>query len=789
MMKRQKTSKKPETESKDSVAGLSPETYNLLLDLHPSITIATNTDGIIVCFNKMSENVSGYSKSEMLGRSFYDKLIPESEIKVIRQLLGNLSVNRSQSQFESHWLTKSGKIRTISWMNALVYDSAAQTELIISTGNDITEQNLFEQSLIESEERHRLVIEQTGFLVYDLDLETNIIKWSGNSTLTTGFPIYEIQNGTLDEWAGFIHPDDRDTAIDKLNHCIRTGQDYLFEYRFRQRNGMYKFLSDKGTFLKDESGKPIRMLGVMSDISERKIQEMSIISSEARFRSVVEQSMDGIFLFDANGVVWVWNNGMETITGIAAQTAIGSRIWDLFDGLLGVKKIPLSREFMKENITRLIDFDMTLDLHIFNKFEILKPSGEYRFAEGSTIAYELKNEKIFGSIIRDVTDKIVAEKELKESEERYKLLFRNAPVGVFEYNTDLVITECNAHMVSMLGLSFNEIIGIDTGKFVLPPAFNALNSALKDNNGSYEGPLLNFNTDPDQIYQMKTAPLYGFNKEIRGGMGLIEDISDRKKSENQIKILNQTLEDRVKARTSQLLAVNEELEAFSYSVSHDLRAPLRSMAGFSRALLEDYADKLDADGKSYLNRILNSGERMSKLIEDILKLSRVTRAQLDFRTFDLVPVIKSIIDDLETAGFQHQINWNYPEKLNVHADSSMMKIALTNLLGNAVKFSSLNDTAHIEIGCTAFENELCYYIKDDGAGFDMTYADKLFSAFQRLHPSTEFEGTGIGLAIVKRIINRHGGRIWAKGEPDNGAAFYFTLSPLTGADEKVSDEV
>lgn len=765
------------------------KSFEHLLEFHPTITIVTDCDGKIIYFNRMCESVSGYAKSELLGSSIYEKLTPASESGVIRQLLGNLSASQPHSQFESHWITKSGKIRTISWRNAYAVDPETKLEQIISTGSDITEQQLFEQELIESEERHRLVIEQTGFLVYDLDLKNNTIGWSGNSILTTGSELHDLHNNTLDEWADMIHPDDKGEVIERLNLCIRTGADFYSEYRFKQKNGSYKFLSDKGTFLKDADGIPVRMSGVMNDISERKIQELAIVSSEARFRSVVERSMDGIFLFDENGYVWVWNNGMELITGISASHAAGKKIWELFDGLLGIKQIPFTREFMKHNIMRLICFDKSLDLHIFDRFEIFKPNGETRYGEGTTIAYELKNEKIFGSIVRDVTEKIHAEKVLKESEERYKLLFRNAPMGVFEYDTNMVITECNSFMVNMLGLSFEEIIGRNIRHVVAPMAYKSLKSAIANKIGKYEGPLLLQNNNPDQIFQLKTAPLYGFNKEIKGGMGIIEDISERKKSETQIRILNQTLEDRVKARTAQLLGVNQELEAFSYSVSHDLRAPLRSMAGFSRALLEDYSDKLDDDGKSYLNKIVRSGEKMSALIEDILKLSRVTRAQLDFRKFDLIPIIRSIIDDITANGIQLQIQWNYPEKLEVVGDSSMLRIALSNLLGNAVKFSSKREFASIEIGSITYENETCYFVKDDGAGFDMTYADKLFSAFQRLHTSDQFEGTGIGLAMVKRIINRHGGKIWAQSEPNKGAVFYFTLASLESADEKISDGV
>lgn len=227
--------------------------------------------------------------------------------------------------------------------------------------------------------------------------------------------------------------------------------------------------------------------------------------------------------------------------------------------------------------------------------------------------------------------------------------------------------------------------------------------------------------------------------------------------------------------TMELEVANKELEAFSYSVSHDLRAPLRSIEGFSEFLLEDYADKLDAQGKDYLQRVCEATERMSELIDDLLSLSRVTRMEMRRETVDLSVLVQSIADNLQHTTFVRQVEFVIAEGLIVNGDRRLLRIVLENLLGNAWKFTGKLPQARIEIGVTQDEGQQAYFVLDNGAGFDMAYADKLFGAFQRLHSMTEFPGTGIGLATVQRIIHRHGGRVWAKGAIGQGAAFYFTL--------------
>ena len=245
--------------------------------------------------------------------------------------------------------------------------------------------------------------------------------------------------------------------------------------------------------------------------------------------------------------------------------------------------------------------------------------------------------------------------------------------------------------------------------------------------------------------------------------------------QDEIRKLNQGLEQRVAERTADLEAANKEMEAFSYSVSHDLRAPLRSIDGFSKALLEDYGNKLDDTAKDYLNRVCGGAQKMGDLIDAMLSLSRLTRNELVRRKVSLTAIATEIAGELKKAEPERQVEFVIGESVVARADQAMLRAVLDNLLRNAWKFTAKHEKARIEFGVQMSPKETIYYVRDDGAGFNMDYANKLFNAFQRLHRASDFPGIGIGLATVQRIVHRHGGRIWAEGEVEKGATFYFTL--------------
>jgi len=256
---------------------------------------------------------------------------------------------------------------------------------------------------------------------------------------------------------------------------------------------------------------------------------------------------------------------------------------------------------------------------------------------------------------------------------------------------------------------------------------------------------------------------------------ICENVSERILAEKRFRRLNEELEQRVKKRTAQLEATNKELEAFSYSVSHDLRAPLRSIDGFSMALLEEYNDQLDVEGKDCLKRVRSASQRMGQIIDDLLSLSRISRCELHKEEVNLSEMAERIISKLQERAPDRKVDIVIGHKVTAICDSNLIEVVLENLLGNAWKFISRQEKPWIVFDTVLQDNELVYCVRDNGAGFDMAYAGKLFGAFQRLHKDTDFEGYGIGLATVMRIINRHEGRIWAEGYVNRGASFYFVL--------------
>ncbi len=377
---------------------------------------------------------------------------------------------------------------------------------------------------------------------------------------------------------------------------------------------------------------------------------------------------------------------------------------------------------------------------------------------------------IFFVVNRDVTGRRKAEEALKDNEQRLALALESGQMGAWDL--DLI------HDTAVRSLKHDQIFGYDSllpqwgaeifMKHVVPDdrehVQEKFQEAFANGNLFFECRIMR----PDKSLRWIAAQGRAYYNEERTPvrmMGVVSDITERKDAETVLHRLN-----------VQLDATNRELEAFSYSVSHDLRAPLRSLDGFSQALLEDYAKILDETGKDYLRRVRDASQRMAQLIDDMLNLSRVTRAEMRREVVNLSQMARAVAAELRKTQPERRVEFHITEGIVTNGDARLLRVVMDNLLGNAWKFTGKHPTATIELGMIQNDGRQTYFVRDDGAGFDMKYAGKLFGAFQRLHALTDFPGTGIGLTTVQRIIHRHGGRVWAESNVEQGTIFYFTLS-------------
>jgi PAS domain S-box-containing protein len=364
-------------------------------------------------------------------------------------------------------------------------------------------------------------------------------------------------------------------------------------------------------------------------------------------------------------------------------------------------------------------------------------------------------------------------------EGRYRMLFEHSPLPMWVSDLQtLRFLSVNEAALGLYGYARDEFLAMTANEVRAQEDAEAFGAFLRRESGEIvRGVFRNRKRSGEAIDIEGVGHLVTWRGRA-ARLVLINDITERKRTQEELERLNRELEDRVRSRTAQLEAANKELEAFSYSVSHDLRAPVRHIDGFVKLLEREQPPGTDK-AAHYLRTIAASSRRMAALIDDLLALSRTGRAPLEMKTVPLRPLVDEVIADLRPDVARRRVEWRVARLPAVRADPSLLRVVLQNLLDNAVKYTQRQRTATIEIGALRLESgETAVFVRDNGVGFDMRYSDRLFGVFQRLHRAEEFEGTGIGLATARRVVHRHGGRIWGEGEPDRGACFYFTVQPV-----------
>ena len=381
--------------------------------------------------------------------------------------------------------------------------------------------------------------------------------------------------------------------------------------------------------------------------------------------------------------------------------------------------------------------------------------------------------------IMDISYRKNIELAIQESEEKYRAFFNNSLDAAFLTSPDGKILSANPAAGDMFGYSEDEFCKLVSEVIVdkTDPHFQKLIDE-RERTGKAIGQLTCIRKNGEHFPAEVSSTIFVDANYQKKTSIILRDITQRKKAEDEINKLNEELERKVAERTKELEAANKEMEAFSYSVSHDLRSPLRAMDGYSTILMEDYSSLLDTEGNRLLHAITSNATRMGNLIDDLLAFSRVSRQELRFVKIDMHALANTVYQEIATESDKKKTEFLLHNIHDSYGDPSMLRQVWVNLLGNALKFSSKKSKCFIETGNKIEGEECIYFVKDNGAGFNMEYADKLYGVFKRLHTSKDFEGTGIGLSIVQRIIHRHGGRVWAEGKVNEGATFYFALPVL-----------
>jgi PAS domain S-box-containing protein len=747
------------------------ERFRTLLESVPeAIYIVEPSTLRIVGRNRKAKELDGYSDEDLVHMSAAD-LHPAEESGLHTESLRTASQPAPPSPPHLlHHCTKDGRLVPVEESYAVV--NAGGEKLILSVVWDISMRVRAERALAESNEQNRRLadlLEKSSqpFAVGYPDGGMGQLNKAFERL--TGYSRQELQS--MDWSLALTPPEWREIESAKIQELLGTGRPVRYEKEYLRKDGSRVPIELLVHLQRDKEGKSEFFYAFVNDLTERKRAEASLRESEEQFRTLANAIPQLCWTANADGWITWYNERWYQYTGTTPQDMEGWGWQSVHDPEI----LPKVLERWKASISTGEPFDMVFPLRgadgVFRPF--LTRVMPVRDQQGMLVRW-------FGTNT-DISDQKRVEEALRQTEVSLAQAQRIAHMGNWEWDIAADRAWWSEEMYRIFGLdSQGDNLTLERSlAFMHPDDRGAVQAAVKralEGREPYEMEYRIVRQDGSQRYVSAQGEV-SFDAERRPlrMVGIVHDITQRKQAEEEIHRLNEELEQRVVERTAQLAAANQELEAFSYSVSHDLRAPLRHVDGFSKILSEEFQSLLPPDAQEYIAIIRDSVRQMGMLIDDLLRLARVGRAELRFQATNLGELAQEIVDDLNRANPSRRIEWRIQPLPPVECDRSLMRQVLANLLLNAVKFTRPRELAVIEVGACNHHNRPVFFVHDNGTGFDMKYADKLFGVFQRLHRAEDFEGTGVGLAIVQRIIHKHGGRVWAEAQLDRGATFYFML--------------